>query len=55
MIRNITILLLLTIGLSQDYDYYLEDLNSSSSIYGEIISPGYFQGQVTLHYFGHQN
>ena len=40
---------------SQVYDYYLEDINTSSSTYGEAISPEYFQGQVTLHYFGHQN
>ena len=37
------------------YDYSLEDINISSSTYGEAISPYYFQGQVTLHYFGHQN
>ena len=40
---------------SQIYDYSLEDINISSSTYGEAISPYYFQGQVTLHYFGHQN
>ena len=39
---------------SQIYDYSLEDINISSSTYGEAISPYYFQGQVTLHYFGHQ-
>ena len=39
---------------SQIYDYSLEDINISSSTYGEAISPEYFQGQVTLHYFGHQ-
>ena len=37
------------------YDYSLEDINISSSTYGEAISPYYFQGQVTLHYFGHQD
>ena len=40
---------------SQIYDYSLEDINISSSTYGEAISPYYFQGQVTLHYFGHQD
>ena len=40
---------------SQIYDCSLEDINISSSTYGEAISPYYFQGQVTLHYFGHQN
>ena len=45
----------LSICSSQSYDYYLEDINTSSFTYGERISPEYFQGQVTLHYFGHQN
>ena len=40
---------------SQIYDYSFEDINTSSSTFGTTISPGYFQGQVTLHYFGHQN
>ena len=40
---------------SQVYDYYLEDINNLSSTYGQIISSGFFQGNVTLHYFGHQN
>ena len=40
---------------SQIYDYSFEDINASSSTFGKTISPGYFQGQVTLHYFGHQN
>tara|TARA_B100001250_G_C19358974_1_gene596779 strand:- start:454 stop:636 length:183 start_codon:yes stop_codon:yes gene_type:complete len=35
------------------YDYSLEDLNSSSSSYGEEIGTTYFQNHVTLHYFGH--
>ena len=39
---------------SRVYDYYLEDINNLSSTYGQIISPGFFQGNVTLHYFGHQ-
>ena len=40
---------------SQVYDYSLVDINTSSSTFGKTISPYYFQGQVTLHYFGHQN
>ena len=40
---------------SQVYDYYLEDINNLSSTYGQRISPGFFQGNVTLHYFGHQD
>ena len=47
-------ILFLSICNSQIYDYYLEDINTSSFTYGKTISPGYFQGQVTLHYFGHQ-
>ena len=39
---------------SQVYDYYLEDINNLSSTYGQIISPVFFQGNVTLHYFGSQ-
>ena len=53
MIKNTVILLLLTFGLCQDYS--LEDINSSSDYYGDFIGPEYFAGQVTLHYFGHQN
>ena len=52
---RIASILLLSICYSQIYDYSLEDRNASSATYGEIISPEYFQGQVTLHYFGHQN
>ena len=52
--RIILSILLLSICYSQIYDYSLEDINTSSSTYGEAISPDYFQGQVTLHYFGHQ-
>ena len=37
------------------YDYSLEDLNSSSSYYGEEVGTSYFPDQVTLHYFGHYN
>ena len=52
--RIILSILLLSICYSQVYDYSLYDINTSSSTYGEAISPNYFQGQVTLHYFGHQ-
>ena len=37
------------------YDYSLEDLNSSSEYYGQNVGTSYFAGQVTLHYFGHFN
>ena len=45
----------LSICYPQIFDYSLEDINNLSSTYGQIISPGFFQGNVTLHYFGHQN
>ena len=48
------IIVLITLLYSQ-YDYELVDINSSSQTYLENISPLYFQGQLTLHYFGHQN
>jgi len=36
-------------------DYLLEDINSTSDTYGTTVSPDSFPGQVTLHYFGHQD
>ena len=48
-----------TVGVSlfetYPYNYSLEDINpNSDETYGETLSPGYFENQVTLHYFGHQ-
>ena len=37
------------------YDYSLVDKNPNSATDGETLSPGYFENQITLHYFGHQN
>ena len=37
------------------YDYSLEDINTSSDYFGENVGTSYFEGQVTLHYFGHYN
>ena len=52
----IKVLFLLTISsLFSQYNYNLEDINSNSSNYGQIISPATFNNQVTLHFFGHQN
>ena len=34
--------------------YSLNDVNPTSSTYGQNIGPDYFGGQITLHYFGHQ-
>ena len=36
------------------YDYSLIDINPNSATHNNIISPGYFENEVTLHYFGHQ-
>ena len=37
------------------YDYSLTDINNLSVTYENNIGPGYFENQVTVHYFGHQN
>jgi len=37
------------------YDYNLEDLNSSSEYYQQDVGTSFFEGDVTLHYFGHYN
>ena len=49
------VFLLLTLVYSTDYKYSLADINSTSDTYGTNIGPDFFPGQVTLHYFGHQN
>ena len=46
---------LLTLVYSTDYNYSLTDINLTSDTYGTKIGPDYFSGQITLHYFGHQN
>ena len=53
--KSLILLLSLTFIYSQEYTYLLDDINSSSSYYEQVISPSEFSGQVTLHYFGHQN
>ena len=37
------------------YDYSLEDLNSTSDYFGDNVGTSYFPDNVTLHYFGHYN
>ena len=37
------------------YDYSLVDINPNSATDGETLIPGYFENQITLHYFWHQN
>ena len=39
--------------LYAQYDYSLEDLNSSSDHYGDLVGTSYFTNKITLHYFGH--
>ena len=60
--KNIKIgILLLIFGLGCDesieilYSYNLIDINPSSNTYNTSISLEKFEGQVSLHYFGHQN
>ena len=36
------------------YDYSLLDVNESSDTFGKNIGPGFFENQVTVHYFGNQ-
>ena len=38
-----------------EYEYSLEDINSSSEYYEEYVGPSSFPLQITLHYFGHYN
>ena len=46
--------LFLSLALGE-YDYSIEDINSSSDYYEQYVGTSYFEGQVTLHYFGHYN
>ena len=47
------IFILLTSSLFAQYDYNLEDVNSSSETYTSFVDTSYFGGSVSLHYFGH--
>mgnify|MGYP001250261439 CR=1 FL=1 len=55
--KQTLILLFFTLSsvLFGDYNYSLQDINSTSDNYENYIGPDSFSGQVTLHYFGHQN
>ena len=52
IIKYLLLALPLTVVVTQ-YNYSLEDLNSSSETYGSNVGPEYFSDHVTLHYFGH--
>tara|TARA_Y100000590_G_C15115505_1_gene786597 strand:+ start:363 stop:542 length:180 start_codon:yes stop_codon:yes gene_type:complete len=51
-IRQVLITIIISFSFSQDYDYSLEDVNSNSSLNGTIIGPSYFDGKITINYFG---
>jgi len=55
MFNSRIILLTLCLSLVFGYDYSLEDLNSSSEYFGQNVGTSFFEGEVTLHYFGHYN
>ncbi len=38
---------------NQIFQYSIKDINPSSQSYGSNVGPSYFEGKVTLHYFGH--
>mgnify|MGYP002860976649 FL=1 len=40
---------------NRQFNYLLEDINSSSQSYGNEVGPSYYEGQITLNYFGHFN
>ena len=52
---NAILTLLLFSSVFSQYDYNLEDLNSTSQFYGQEIGTSYFPGKVSVHYFGHYN
>ena len=54
IINTVFILVLLSIGIAQDYTYTLEDVNENSDYYGQTISPFFFPNEITIHYFGKQ-
>ena len=52
IIKYLLLALPLTVVVTQ-YNYSLEDLNSSSETYGSSVGPEYLSNHVTLHYFGY--
>lgn len=55
MFKVSIILTLLFSSLFSQYDYNLEDINSTSQFYGQEVGTSYFSDKVTVHYFGHYN
>ena len=52
MFKKIQFLFAISFLFSQ-YNYSLEDINPSSAFLGQQIGPSFFEGYVTLHYFGY--
>jgi len=48
-------IIIISFLFSQDYDYFLEDINPTSPTYGQMIGPTYFIGKSTIHIFSHQD
>jgi len=52
--KKLAISLMISVLIGQ-YDYLLEDINPSSEYFGTNVGTSFFEGKVTLHYFGHYN
>ena len=50
--KKFLIALFISVLMGQ-YDYSLEDINPSSEYYGNNVGTSFFEGNPTLHYFGH--
>ena len=48
---KILLLSIFSLAFSQ-YNYSLQDENSSSDYYQQFVGPSYFDNQITMHYFG---
>jgi len=51
MIYKLIYLSILSTGLFSQYEYSKEDLNSTSSSYGQLVWSPTYEGYITLHYF----
>ncbi len=51
-IKQIVFFVFLSCLFSQNYDYSLQDVNPNSNLVGTSIGPSYFEGKVTINYFG---
>tara|TARA_B100000941_G_C28296636_1_gene444332 strand:+ start:400 stop:615 length:216 start_codon:yes stop_codon:yes gene_type:complete len=50
--KYLSILFIFSI-LSAQYDFSLEDLNPNSDYYGNNVGTSFFEGKITLNYFGY--